>query len=279
MMTELSSLFELMSGLGGQCVLLAIGGCVVGVLVGVITGFGLGWFAARPILRWGLGDARLAGCLGTVSLVLGGAVGGLWAGAWGGGALCVRQAVVERFMLEDLAIKGLVEVATDGRSTGDPVHDGRALRALYDEAGGSLQQLLREVEQEMRLESPDAELPEFLKPETVAGLLGAIERNDLFDPEALAAINAHGGFAAALAGRDAPLAAYARSLLDLSEPVRRELVFAVAAAAISNAAITPLLTLGGPFVVLVLVAAVSRLLRQPNRPPRAPLPGRPPHDG
>jgi len=203
-------------------------------------------------------------------LVFAGAVGGLWAGGWCGGTVCASTAIGERYVLEDLALKGLMTVATEGRPTGDPARDGRALRELVEEAGGSLRGVLEDVEDEVRVDTQDVQLPEFLSPEAVSQLIDDIDTNELFEPEAMATIASRTGFAGAVSGSDAQLAAYAERLLELSEPVRREVLHGLYVAAISNAIATPLVALGGPFFLLFLIAGVSRLVRSPDRrlPPR-----------
>jgi hypothetical protein len=275
-MTELNSLGDLLSSLGGICAALTIGGFLAGLMLGIATGFMLGHFGARPMMRWGFGEAQIAGCLATGVLVLGGAGGGLWAGGWGGGSLCARHAISKNYVLEDLGLKALMAVATEGRPTGDPARDGRALRELVDEAGGSLREVLEEVEQEVRAEAPEVELPAFLSPEAVSRLIDDIEKYELFEPEAMATIASRTGFAGAVAGSDAQLAAYAERLLDLSEPVRRDVLLGLYAAAISNAVATPLVTLGGPFILLFLIAGASRLVRAGGRHRLQPESGRPP---
>lgn len=264
-MTGLNSLADLLSSLGGVCAVLIIGGCLAGLLLGIGAGFVLGHFGARPMMRWGFGEAQIAGCLATGVLVLGGAVGGLWAGGWGGGSLCARHAISKDYVLENLGLKALMAVATEGRPTGDPARDGRALRELVDDAGGSLREVLEEVAQEVRAEAPEVELPAFLSPEAVSRLIDDIEKYELFDPEALAKIASHTGFAGAVGGSDAQLAGYAERLLELSEPVRRDVLLGLYAVAISNAVATPLVTLGGPLTLLFLIAGAARLVRAPDR--------------
>jgi hypothetical protein len=275
-MAELNSLADLLNSLGGECVVLTIGGCLAGLLLGTTTGFVLSHFGARPMMRWGFGEAQIAGCLATGVLVVGGAVGGLWAGGWGGGTVCARRAISKSYVLEDLGLKALMAVATAGRPTGDPARDGRALRELVDEAGGSLRKVLEEVEQEVRAEAPEVELPAFLSPEAVSRLIDDIEEYELFEPESLATIASRTGFAGAVAGSDAQLAAYAKRLLDVSEPVRRDVLLGLYAAAISNAVATPLVTLGGPFILLFLIAGASRLVSTEGRQRPQPESGRPP---
>ena len=264
-MTQLNSLADLLSSLGGMCAVLTISCFLAGLLLGIATGFVLGHFGARPMMRWGFGEAQIAGWLATGVLVLGGAVGGLWAGGWGGGTLCARQAISKSYVLEDLGLKALMAVATQGRPTGDPARDGRALRELVDETGGSLREVLEEVEQEVRAEAPEVELPAFLSPDAVSRFIEDIEKYELFEPEALATIASRTGFAGAVGGSDAQLAAYAERVLELSEPIRRDVLVGLYAAAISNAVATPLVTLGGPFILLFLIAGASRLVRASDR--------------
>jgi hypothetical protein len=263
--------FTTFADLGVECAILTGGGCLAGLLLYAVAGGLVGVFAARPMLRWGLGDQRGAGCVAIFPLGLAGALVGLWAGGWGGGTLCAKRAIDERYVIEDFALAGLIEVATEGRPTGDPSRDASSLRSLVDRAGGSLRTLAEEAAREGCLEQPEARLPSFLDPEKIAQLVGELKEHELFDPEALATIAARGGFAAVVAGADRGLRVYAERVLETSEPIRREVLFGAYMALITNAIVVPLLVFGGLFCLFAVLAGASRLVRRSSGgPPQQP---------
>ena len=263
--TDDLAIFGLLVEMGGQCVLLVLGGCAIGLLAGGAIGAMAGFFGARPLLRWGLGNDPTIGCIAVAVLVFGGLVGGIWAGAWGGASLCAEHAISEKYVVEDLVLVSVVLAATEGEPGDDPAYVARRINEAVQEAGGSLRLLLEEVNAEVRMEAPDAVLPEFLSPEMATALLEELDRNALFRPKLIARIAIEDGLVAAAGGADEELARYARELMSVGEPIRREILFAIHAAVISNAVITFGVALLAPLAVMLLIAGVSRLIRSSGR--------------
>jgi hypothetical protein len=261
--------------LGAACVGLALAGALIGLVFGAATGFAVGWLGARPLLRWGLGKADLAGCLAIGVLVAFGGLGGLWAGLGGGAAWCAHEAVNQRFLLEDLAISAVVQVATEGRSRGTVEDDAEAIEALVETAGGSLEAILADIEAQILAEEPSAEVPEFLTPDVVPKLLQALDDHELFAPRAMAEVRAVGGVAAARGG-DPRVAAYAERLVDAFAPVRREVWLGMLTAAVSNAVVTMLVTVPAPMVLIAIIALVARLIRRSGGGAAPPVRSAPP---
>jgi hypothetical protein len=272
--TEHLGTLGLLTDLGGHCLVLVLSAGIAGVVLGLAICASIGWFAARPMMRWGLGDDPALGCLATAVMVIAGLIGGLWAGAWTGVGACARHAIGERYVVEDVVITALVVAGTEGKPTGDPVVDGQRMRDAVQQAGGSLQMLLEKVNDEVLEEDPEAEIPDFLAPEMVFELLDAVESNALFRPEEMVEISSGGGLVVALDGADPELARYAEQIVSIGEPVRDEILFAIYAAVVSNAAVTAIVAVVGPFVVLLLIAGIGRLIRMSGRrtppPPAVP---------
>jgi hypothetical protein len=260
--------------LGAACVGLTAVGALAGLVFGAALGFAAGWLGARPMLRWGMGQADLAGCLAIGVLVSLGGLGGLWSGIGGGAAWCAHEAINERLLLEDLAITAVVQVATEGRPSADVEENERAIEALLATAGGSLEDLLGTIEAEILAEEPTADVPEFLTPDIVPKLMKVLEDHALFDPGAMATIYAADGLNAARAG-DPEVAAYADRLVEAFEPVRREAWLGILTAVVSNAVITMLVVIPVPLILVGCIAAIARLIRRPNAPPASPDPPRP----
>ncbi|MCP4902756.1 MAG: hypothetical protein GY906_37825 [bacterium] len=263
---NLPAALSALADLGLNCAL-RFGVWTVGTsIVALVLGAGFGMLVARPLLRWGLGEARVVSTVAIIMLAACGAVGGLWAGMWAGTAACVDLAVEEHYLLEDFVVNGLIAVAWQGAPSDDPVENAERLREAMDDAGGSLQDLLEDVVIELESEGL-GKLPRFLSPSIVPQLIEKLEEHRLFEPEAMAEIVALGGFQQALSDETGEHYEYATHVVEMTEPLRRDVSTAVFAAAVTNAVVALPFVLSVPMLLIATVAIIGRLIRQPKRRP------------
>lgn len=249
-----------MADLGARCAVLMVVWTFVGAAVTAAAGAALGVLVGRPLLAWGVGASRVGGCLATALLILGGGLGGLWAGAFAGGDRCAHTAVEDRLLLEDLGLRAAL-AAAGGHVHDDLSDNAEALSRLLDDAGGELERLFEEIAIEVRTEIDDPELEALLGPETLAQLAAEIRSTGLAEPERLARTAAIGGFSLALTDPDPAQAAWARQLVETTRPVRSEILLAIDALAAANVLGGLLAGLGTPLLLLALAALAGRLVR------------------
>lgn len=257
---ELPLAVAAMADLGARCAVLMVVWSLFTTAVVAAAGAALGVLVGRPLLAWGVGPSRAGGCLAVTLMLVGGGLGGLWAGAFLGGDRCAHMAVEDRLLLEDLGLRAAL-AAAGGDFEGDPADNVAALEQALDVAGGELEQLFGEISVEIRAELDDPELEALLGPETLEQLAAEIRASGLAEPERLARAAAVGGFGSALTDPDPDQAAWARQLVDATRPVRSEILLAVDALAAANVVGGLLAGLGTPLLLLALAALAGRLVR------------------
>jgi hypothetical protein len=266
--TSLPAALSALADLGIHCALLFGAWTLAGTVAALVLGVGLGLLCARPLLRWGIGEVPLVVGIAVVMLAVCGGVGGLWAGMWAGTATCVDLAVDEQYLIEDLAVHGLIAAAQRGVPSEDPEENAARIREAVDEAGGSLQELLADIRIEIDDEALE-NLPEFLSPDIVPQLIEGLEKHKLFEPEGLAGIVAAGGFRQALADESGEYYDYANLVVETTEPLRRDVSLAIVTVAVVNAIIAVPFALCVPMLLIAAVAVIGRLIRKPGQEARS----------
>lgn len=258
-----------LADLGVHCALLFGAWTIGGIIVALVLGAGFGFLVARPLLRWGIGESGVLVGVAVVLLAVCGAVGGLWGGMWAGTAACVEVAVDEHYLLEDVALHGLLAAAWQGTPSDDSDLNAERLREALEEAGGSLQYLLENVEFDLEIDGVK-QLPDFVSPDIVPQLVAKLEDHRLFEPEALAEIAAYGGFHQAISDRSGDHYEYAEMILETTEPLRRDVSTAMIAAAAVNAVVAIPFSLCVPMFLIATVAVIGRLIRRAGEPATPP---------
>jgi len=271
-----SNIFSLVSDalsmggeVGGQClgpVVLWSGGAAV---LGVVVGLGLYLAAIRPLVRWSRARTDALGCLAAGFLVLGGLLGGGWCGLFIGGDQCLRQTIDDGYLLEELALKSVVELATHGHPPDNPQELAAELGNLLDSAEGSLDHLIQTVLDEIDDEHPDLEVRELLPPEIFSDLDSTLDQTGFADPENLARLYAVGGVRAALTSDDHELLAAAQRLVDSTAMVRRHVILAIDATFIPLAVLGPIVGFGGSLILIFTAVLITRLFREGDPAPTA----------
>jgi hypothetical protein len=244
-----------------------LGALTVTVLTGfagAVVGLVLGTVVATPALRWGVGRAGVWGCLATALLVIGGILGFSWAGAWIGGGRAIAHLVEERLVVEELALRALVTSATAGDTDLDV--DGLAdrLSEAFESGDGVVQEILTEIDAELRSADPDGELDALVPRQAIEDALDRVREQGLADPDRLARAWRAGGLAAARDSRDPDLAAYADQLLETTAPMRAEIVRLVDAVVWPSALPGALAGVLTPLFLVLVVAALGRWWRRPE---------------
>ena len=127
--------------------------------------------------------------------------------------------------------------------------------------------MLEDVQFELELEvKPLANLPEFLSPGVVPRLVEELEKHRLFEPEAMAAIMADGGFRQALSDEAGEHYDYARLVVETTEGLRADVSAAVIAAAVTNAVVALPFVLSVPMLLIATIAVAGRLIRRVDSP-------------
>jgi hypothetical protein len=268
MTADLSEALSFLADVGTRCLLVFGAWSLGGILLFTFLGAVIGLLCARPLLRWSFGQIRPMEWIAVALVASCGAVGGLWAGMWAGAAHCVDYAVQDRFVLEDLAVQGLFSAVAGGIPSDDPAENAAKLRSALDEAGGSIVELLNEIQLEIEIEGSDVDLPEFLSPEIVPDLITKLEEHELFEPELLAEIAANGGFFQSIFEQQGEHSDYAERIVDITRPVRRDMTTAVVVMAATNALVSAPIAIMTPMLLLGVLAGIGRLLRRP-KPPQA----------
>jgi len=268
MSDDLPALLHLLSSLADDGFARALVGVVaftvLSGLAGAVIGLVLGTTVGTPALRWGLGRAGVWGCLATVLLVAGGALGCSWAGVWIAGGRAVGGLVENRLLVEELSLRALVTSASPGETDATPDEVAERLAAAFESGDGVIQELLNDIDAELRSADPDGELEELVPRQALEDALERVRDQELADPELLARVWAAGGFLSARDSRDPELAAYVERLLETTAPMRREIVRLVDAAVWSSAIPGALAGVLAPLFLVVLIAVLGRWWLRPS---------------
>ena len=263
---DLPAMMQLLSSLadGGfaRTVLGALAFTVLSGFAGIAVGLVLGTTVATPALRWGFGRAGVWGCVATVLMVVGGLAGFLWAGAWIGGGRAVVNLIEDRLLVEELALRALVTSASSGDADLSTEELAARLATAFETGDGAIQEILDEIDAELRSEDPDGDLQALVPRRAIEEALVSVRDRGLADPGMLARVWSSGGFVAARDSGNAELAAFVDRLLGTTASMRAEIARLVHASVWPTALPGALAGVLAPLSLVVLVAAFGRWWRR-----------------
>ena len=267
MSDDLPALLHLIASVSDDGFARALVGVVAFTLLsgtaGAVIGLVLGTAVATPALRWGLGRAGVWGCLASALLVVGGVLGGSWAGVWIGGGRAVGTLVENRLLIEELALRALVTSASSGDANAGPDEVAEGLSAAFETGDDVIREILDDIDAELRSADPGGELEAIVPRQALEAALERVHEQELADPGLLARVWFSGGFLAARDSRDPELADYVTRLLEATAPMRHETVRLVDAAVWSSAIPAALAGVLAPLSLVLLIAVLGRWWRRP----------------